>query len=228
MWTLSTFYQSKEWRRLMKILKGERLNHEGHLMCEYCGKPIIHKYDCIGHHVVNLTEENVNNAMVSLNPDNVQLVHHRCHNFIHNKLGHQERQVFLVYGAPLSGKTSFVRESANPGDLIVDMDSIWECVSGCERYVKPPRLNAIVFGIRDKLLEDVRYRKGKWLNAYIIGGYPLSSERERLVRSLGARDVFIDVNRDECINRLECCDDARDKKEWTRFIDEWFERYSPT
>jgi hypothetical protein len=35
--------------------------------------------------------------------------------------------------------------SADIGDLIVDMDSIWECISGCGRYVKPNRILSIVF-----------------------------------------------------------------------------------
>ena len=226
--TLSTFYQSKDWRNLLKILKLERLNGQGHLICEYCGKPIVSSYDCIGHHVVNLTEENVNDVNVSLNPNNVQLIHHRCHNFIHNKLGYQERQVFLVYGAPLSGKSKFVKEAMNVGDLVLDMDSIWECVSGSPRYIKPPRLNAVAFGVRDQIMDAVKYRRGKWLNAYVIGGYPLCSERERLVRSMGAREIFIDTSKEECLDRLEIANDRRNKKEWTRFIEEWFERYSPT
>lgn len=225
--TLGTFYQSKEWQNLMRIIKAERITEDGELICEHCGNPIVKKYDCIGHHVIHLTEENVNDVMISLNPENVQLVHHACHNKIHNKLGHQERTVFLVYGPPLAGKTTFVKKTMNRGDLVVDIDSIWECISGLDRYEKPPRLNAVAFGVRDTLLDSVRYRRGKWLNAYVIGGYPLEGERERLAKELGAREVFIEVSKQECMDRLIETEDGRDYKSWSQYIDEWFRRYSP-
>lgn len=225
--TLDTFYQSREWRKLMEIIKLERLNDEDQLICEHCGKPIVSNYDCIGHHVIQLTQSNVNDAVIALNQENIQLVHHRCHNLIHNKLGHQERQVYLVYGAPCSGKSSFVRDAMNVGDFIVDIDSIWECVSGMPRYIKPQRLKSVVFGIRDHLLEDVMYRRGKWLNAYIIGGYPYAAERERICRKLGARTIFINETKETCIDRLMMANDGRNVKEWKRFIVDWFEYASP-
>ena len=221
------FYRGKEWRELLKRLKQERLNDDGNIICEYCGKPIIKAYDMIGHHKTELDEENVNDFNISLNPDNIALVHHRCHNLIHNKLGYTVRQIYIVYGAPLSGKTTYVKDNASEGDLIIDIDSIWQCVSGLPRYNKPGRLRAVVFKMRDSLFECVRYRYGKWNNCYIIGGYPLQSERERLVKELGAREVFIDVTQSECMARLESIDDGRDRDEWARFIADWFARYTP-
>lgn len=222
-----SFYRSKEWRDLIRRLKQERLDDNGQITCEYCGKPIVKAYDIIGHHKIELDEENVNNYDISLNPDNVALVHHYCHNRIHNKFGYAVRQVFLVYGAPLSGKTTYVSGIMSEGDLIIDIDSIWQCVSGLPRYKKPGRLRAIVFKVRDSLIESVKYRYGKWNNCYIIGGYPLQSERERLARELGAREVFIEATKDECMARLEDIDDGRDRDEWAQFIADWFAQYSP-
>ena len=221
--TLDSFYRSKEWRRLITVLRNERVDADGNVICEYCGRPITKAYDIIAHHKVYLTEENVNDASVSLNPENVALVHHRCHNYIHNKLGYERQEVFLVYGPPLSGKTSFVRQNMIEGDLIIDLDNIWEAVSGCGRYVKPNRLKPIVFSVRDALLDAVKYRKGRWQNAYIVGGYPLRSERERMCREYGAREIFIAATRDDCIKRL-LDDNARNLQEWARYIEEWFDR----
>lgn len=226
MFTLSTFYRSREWENLLKQLRIDRLNDDGEIICEYCGKPITKAYDMIGHHKVELTEANVNDFTISLNPENIAFVHHRCHNFIHNKLGYAVREVYLVYGAPLSGKTTWVQENMNEGDLVIDLDSIWQCVSGCPRYVKPNRLRSIVFRVRDSLLDAVKYRAGKWNNCYIIGGYALSSERERLCKELGAREVFIEATREDCIARLESRENV-DKAEWIRFIDDWFSKYIP-
>lgn len=230
MFDLYSFYRSKEWVNLLKQLKIERINDDGQIICEYCDKPIVKAYDIIGHHKIELTEENVNDFNVSLNPENISFVHHRCHNYIHNKLGYSMREVFIVYGAPLSGKRSWVDSVRNNGDLIIDIDSIWECLSGCKRYMKPNRLKSIVFKIRNELLESVKYRNGKWQNVYIIGTYPLVSERERLCKELGAREIFIESSRDECVQRLFSLDDNDyrkiDKANYLKYIDEWFERYT--
>lgn len=227
MFTLNNFYQSKQWCMLLVHIKHERLNDEGMLICEHCGKPIVKAYDCIGHHMIELNDENVNDAGISLNPDNIMLVHHKCHNIIHNKLAYGEwkRKVYLVYGAPLSGKSTWVDSVKNDGDLVIDIDNIWQCVSDCDRHIKPKRLNAIVFGVRDYLLDCIRYRRGKWLNAYIIGGYPLISERERLCRELGAEEVFIDCSKDECMNRLLLSE--LNTAEYEGYIENWFRQYTP-
>lgn len=226
MWTLSDFYRSREWRKLLSVLKMEMVDDAGQVICEYCGKPITKAFDIIGHHKAELTDENVNDRSISLNPDNVALVHHRCHNYIHNKLGHAVRQVYLVYGAPLSGKSSWVKQNMSEGDLVIDLDSIWQCVSGCPRYVKPNKLKSVVFRVRDGLLDSVKYRLGKWDNAYLIGGYPLQGDRERLCRELGAREIFIDTPEDECLSRL-LQDTERNEDEWLHYIRDWFEQYSP-
>jgi predicted kinase len=223
--SLYNFYRSREWENLLKVLKLERVDAQGNIICEHCGRPIVKAYDCIGHHVIELTEENYTDANISLNPDNIQLVHHKCHNIIHNKLFSGHRQVFIVYGSPLAGKSSYVAEAMAEGDLIIDMDRIWSCVSGCDMYVKPARLKSVVFAVRDNLLESVKYRRGKWLNAYIIGGYPYQAERERLAESLGARLVHIDTPYEECVKRLMECED-RDVKLWEQYISDWWLQYN--
>ena len=222
--SLYNFYRSREWENLLKVIKLQRADSQGNIICEHCGKPIVRSYDCIGHHVTELTEENYTDYNISLNPVNIKLVHHKCHNIIHNKLYSNNRQVFIVYGSPLAGKSSWVADNMTEGDLIIDIDNIWECVSGCDRYVKPNRLKSVVFAVRDNLLESVKYRRGKWLNAYIIGGYPYQAERERLIDSLGAREVFIDTPYEECVKRLQSCED-RDKKLWEQYIADWWLQY---
>ena len=224
---LSSFYTSKDWVSLIQIIRMQRINSQGELICEYCGKPIVHKYDCIGHHVIELTEENYQNADISLNPNNIMLVHHRCHNKIHDRLGlSYTKQIYLVYGSPLSGKSTYVKDNMNYGDIVVDMDNIWECISGQDRYVKPKRLTQNVFSIRDSLIDMIRVRRGNWLNAYVIGGYPLISERERLMRSLGAREIFIDTSKEECIERLKSLNNR--PNDYEKYIEEWWEKYRPS
>ncbi len=220
-------YTSKEWIDLLTVIKNERVNEKGEIICEHCGYPINKAYDCIGHHSIVLDDTNCNDALIALNPDLIQLVHHRCHNIIHNKLGYAQHQVYLVYGSPLSGKSKWVRDNMNEGDIIIDVDRIWQCLSGCDMYVKPNRLTQNVLDVRNNLIDAVKMRRGKWNNAYIVGGYPLISERQRLSKSLRAREVFIDTPKEICIERLNQCSDGRNVDEWTKYIEEWWRLYSP-
>ena len=223
--SLYNFYRSREWEQFRQLIINERLDANGFTICEHCGKPIVRQYDLILHHKIHLTEDNYTNVSISLNPDNIQIVHHKCHNLIHNKLAYSCRQVYIVHGSPLSGKTSYVNNIMTSGDLIIDMDNIWQCVSGQSRYIKPNRLKSVVFSVRDNLLESVKYRRGKWLNAYIVGGYPYEAERERLADNLGARLIHIDTDRDTCIKRLYESED-RDINEWTKYINDYWLQYS--
>jgi hypothetical protein len=222
--SLYNFYRSKEFTQLRLNIIHERTNTDGYLYCEHCHKPILRAYDCIAHHTIYLTEQNYTDANISLNPELIQLVHHRCHNKIHNKLGYSNREVYLVYGSPLSGKSSYVESVLDPGDLVIDIDNIWQCVSGQERYVKPNRLKSVVFSVRDNLLEYVKYRRGKWNTAYVIGGYPFEAERNRLLDELGAKPILIDTPQSECLSRLQNSD--RNIDEWTKYINDWWLQYN--
>lgn len=223
---LADFYKTKAWEMLRRVVIEQRVNAaDGFIYCEHCGQPIVKQYDCIAHHVIELTETNYLDATISLNPNNIKLVHHSCHNRIHEKAGFKTRKAYIIYGAPFSGKTTYVNQVKNEGDLIIDIDNIWQCVSGCDRYVKPKRLNAVVFGVRDELLNMVKYRRGNWNCAYIIGGYPLASERDRLAGDIGAETILIDTDKTECLRRFK--EQSERGEDWERFIEDWFTKHRP-
>lgn len=230
---LQKFYKSRKWESFIKKLRAERVDESGFIICEHCKKPILKAYDCIGHHKRELTDDNVNDVMISLNPENVALVHFKCHNEIHKRFGNsvcKVQDVFIVYGAPCSGKTTWVKENAESEDLILDIDRLWQAVRAdrCGRYDKPSELSQNVFAMRDLLIDMIKVRRGNWQRAFIIGGYPLQGERERLADIVGAKQlVFIDTPKEVCEARLRASPDGRDQAQWQRFIDLWFERYSP-
>ena len=222
-YTLETFYKSREWEAFRKLVITQRTQPDGFIYDEITHQPILKPYDLILHHIEELTEENVNDVTVSLNPDNIMIVSFGTHNRLHDRTGMKRRRVYLVYGAPCAGKRTWVEQNKSDGDLIVDIDSIWECVSGEKRYTHPDRLKQVVFRLRDAALDAVKYRAGKWRTCYIIGGYPLQSERDRLARELNAEQIFIDATEEECLERLRA-DERRDTKEFSEYIRTWFER----
>lgn len=223
MFTLETFYKSKEWERFRLQIIHERTGEDGVLRSEVTGKPILRRYDAIVHHKIELTEENVNDYDVSLNPANVMVVSFRDHNKIHERFEGFRQRVFLVYGSPCSGKSSFVREQANGDDLILDVDRIWDavCLDGWKG--KPRRLNPIVFRIRDEIIDAVRTRTGKWRNCWIVGGFPLKTDRDRICQLLRAEPIYCEATLEECLAR---CKEER-PPEWETYVRDWFEDFTP-
>lgn len=233
--TREQFYKSKKWIDFRKVIISQRTDEDGFVHCSECGKPIIHKYDLIVHHKQELSEANVNDAQVALNPDNVECICFRCHNKIHDRFGDKrstwqkpvKKHVYIVYGSPCSGKSTWVHDNATADDLVIDLDSIWQMISINARYEKPAALKHVVFAMRDELYNIVRFRSGKWHTAFIITGGALKGDRERLQQRVGADDlIFIDTSYDECMRRLVASDRTdKQKQDWSAYIAEWFERY---
>lgn len=234
--TQQDFYRSKEWENFRRIIIDDCTDADGYVHCAICGKPILKKYDLIVHHKQELNDQNINDAMVSLNPDNVECVHFKCHNQLHERFGfnktsvntYVKKHVYIVYGSPCSGKTTWVHEVASENDLVVDMDNIWQMISINKRYDKPGTLRSVTFELRDKMYDIIKYRSGKWHNAYIITGGALKGDRDRLMARVGADEcIFIDTDYNECIKRLAKRIDMPEetKDEWHKYIDQWFNSY---
>ena len=208
------------------------MNEEGLLICEHCGKPILKDYDAILHHKVELTPQNVNDWDIAYNPDNLAFVHAKCHNEIHNRFGGRvktwQRKVYYVYGAPCSGKSTFVRESMQSGDLVLDIDRLWEAMSGQPEYIKPNAIKANVFIARNAIIDSIKTRAGSWQAAWIIEGGALLGDRMRRIETLGAEAIYIDATRDECLQRL-ASDDSRQavQAEWVEYINKYFDMFQP-
>lgn len=227
--SLSQFYNSDAWRTFRLQLIEERTNKkDGILYCEYSGKPLIKQYDIVAHHKIPLTMANVNDLTISLNPDNIMLVSQTAHNEIHKRFGFMaERKVYYVYGAPCAGKTSFVNSVKGNSDLVVDMDNVWQCITGGERYFKPNALKTNAFMLRDCLFDMVKTRAGKWERAFVIDGGALKSDRLRKIELLGAEPIFIDTSKETCIQRLVSDLNRTEavKQEWKQYITRWFEDF---
>lgn len=228
---LSDFYVSQAWREFRRALIAERTNpRDGILYSEYSGKPIASGYDVVLHHKQPLTAQNVNDYSVSLNPDNIQIVTHREHNEIHSRFGFAtERKVYVVWGAPCSGKSTFVKSIKGNSDIVVDIDMLWYALTG-EKYYKPQALLKNVFELRKCLTDMIktRYPRQGWERCWYIAGLPHRAERERLCADLGAEDIFIEATKEECLQRL-AADKEREPyaEQWTAYINEWFALYLP-
>lgn len=173
-------------------------------VCAKCGG-VFDISELRPHHKVELTLDNIDDVNVTLNPDNIEVLCHDCHNAAHKRFGYAvgAKHVYLVYGSPCAGKTTYVNSVATRNDLIVDLDKIHRAICICGLYDKPDATKRVAFNVRDYLLDEVRTAtpRRKWQDAYIIGTYPDRIDRDIFVQDYGAELIHIDTSKEECIKR---------------------------
>lgn len=236
------FYKGEDWSNCKAQVLQSRIKADGSIICEHCGKPILKGFNplknnnagaIVFHHKIYLTNSNVNDANISINPDNIQIVHWSCHNEIHERFGFSgtnnrpEKKVYIITGASCSGKTTWVKERAAANDIILDIDDIWETLSKQPRYTKPVAIKPIVFNIREQLKDNIARGVGTWRNAYIIESLPNVIDREREAaryKAFNVEIVTMDATKEECIQRLQTNPDGRNINDYIKYIEDYYLR----
>lgn len=235
------FYNSSDWANCKAQVIQERLKDDC-IYCERCGKIILKGFNpnernnkgaIVFHHKIHLNNFNVNDASIAINPNNIAILHWQCHNEEHGRFNggynKPDKKVYIIIGAPCSGKTSFVKERASAGDLILDIDDIWEAVSGQPRYTKPKELTSVVMNIRDTIKQAIAQGVGSWNNAYIIDSKattPIDRNREaEKYKAHNVEVIVMDASKEECLNRLQQNPNGRNVKDYEKFINDYYENY---
>ena len=215
---VNKFYHSSPWRDLSYTL---RINTG---RCQCCGKVVTDPKHLHAHHKIHLTETNVDDPRIALNPDNIEILCDVCHNDRHNRFGSHRQNVYVVYGPPCSGKTSYCLERMQRNDIIIDLDRIYESFTACtDGHNHSDALRFIAFRIRDLMYDMVKTRYGHFDDAYIVAGLPRKGEREALAKNLSAELVYVHADIDTCIKRAEISRPERFIEIIKKYFDEFEE-----
>ena len=131
-------------------------------------------------------------------------------------------KVYIVYGSPGSGKTTYVRKHMRPGDLMVDLDYLSQAISLADKTGAYQNLMPTALQLRECLYQLIERRQVDCESVWIVAGLPKKSEREQLAQRLNAELVYIDTDKDECIKRAMADDERKDKDVQLRIIRNWF------
>jgi hypothetical protein len=108
-------------------------------------------------------------------------------------------KVTVISGMPLVGKTTYVRQHATPGDLILDVDWLFAALSGQKLHVNTESLIPFVASARDAVYERL-FRKSEVDRAWIV-----TSKHDaavQIVRRFGAKHISIPpISTDELLRR---------------------------
>lgn len=228
--TIRQFYKSNQWQEFREIFIDKELEEKGELICERCKKHIYEKSDCVLHHIVPLNESNVNDPSISVNFDNIELLHKSCHNIKHEK-GYRfygfksERKSTLVFGPPLAGKREWVRRNAGDNDLIISVDEIYNAIS----TTRSPRLLRTVLDIRNMLYQKEEEAGGAWAHCWIIATIPEKGEREKYKNRFDCDTVFINTSKENCLIKADELEKKTGKNQdkIREIIENWFNEFEP-
>lgn len=242
------FYKSEKWQKCRDAYISERRLIDGGL-CEKChinpGEEL--------HHKKFLTPDNIHDANLTLNPDNLMWLCKDCHFKEHEKailIGLQKarkhtkilnengfyfdengelkpQKIYIVYGPPASGKTTYVCNNRVHGDMVVDLDLIQQAISLNGKTDTPINLLNTALDIREHIYSLVENKKIDCKNIWVVASLPRKKERSELATRLGAELIFMYATKSECFKRADADSERKDKHIQHAIITKWFEDYEP-
>jgi predicted kinase len=238
------FYNSKAWKRVREYIFARDMG-----LCQVCGAGGAEV-----HHKTYLTKENIHDPKITLNPDNLILLCKDCHSEQHeramilarwNKINNhrpganrfifdsegnmiENKNVTIVYGAPASGKTTYVQKNKGKYDIVLDLDYIRSALALSESTHKHfPDTLPFAIKIRDMVYEVIADRELFFDHAWVIATLPKRSERIDLVRKLTANLKHIDTSEEECLRRASEDSARRARQTQVDMIKKYFANYEP-
>lgn len=226
------FYDSAKWEKCRTAYMSQV-----NWICERCGNPAA-----LVHHKKYINESNIHDPAITLNFDNLEALCQECHNDEHVKAWRKPvdtvfddegnvvyaPRVFLISGAPGSGKSTYVRNNKKFGDLVLDLDFIGAALIGEPENIHKSydNLLSIVLAVRETIYNAIANNKGNWKRAFVITTQANVLELNSIAQRLKAEIIIMNTSKEECLRRIKN-DFSRKHRQnlFERLVIEWFNTY---
>lgn len=137
----------------------------------------------------------------------------------------------IVCGPPGSGKTTYVLKEKHRGDVIIDLDLLFQAVTGLPMYDRPEALLGFVIDLKRAAIEQAVFfhTKNMISNVWIITGGAKAEDRCEIARYYRADHVYVlNPSTDECVRRISL-DTRRNSKlvHWRKIVQKWKREFQP-
>lgn len=108
--------------------------------------------------------------------------------------------IYVVVGAPCSGKSTHVTASKKRNDIVVDYDKLAEAIGNDDKHNAKGVVRSLAFMLREKLIDEVLLQAG--VDAWIIHTSPNEKLIQRYIDS-GCEFILMPTTQDECLSRAD-------------------------
>ena len=132
-------------------------------------------------------------------------------------------KLVIVYGAPMSGKTTYVNEQLTNKDIVYDYDALAKTITNSDYQQYNDNAHELLLTIRDSMIDYAKWNdKG---TMYIITTFLSKVILNRLkTLSIDAKYIKMDVDINTCLKRLYETD-RHDAHEVEQVIHDWYARH---
>lgn len=193
-------------------------------LCVECEKKGIIKQANVLDHVI---PHRINGSIDFFDSSNHQGLCTRCHNsksaierkaYDYNTKD-SKPEVILVYGPPGSGKTTWAMQQQYT--VLIDMDLIWQDITGLGWYDRPKHLLPRIYAEHDRRIDNIsKLQQGD--KAIVITTNLKSWKVKQLMKIYKPSLNRLYVTKDECIQRVMQDDRRQDKQQHIDLIEKWF------
>lgn len=126
--------------------------------------------------------------------------------------------VYLIYGSPCSGKSTYIKNHMTDNDIVCDVDLIYEAIGNHNAHDADLYVHEIALQLKEKLLDIIKDRQGGWKDAYVVSIANTDELLEKDVKRINSdKVIFIDTPEEVCLER------AKERpQEFFWLIQEWF------
>jgi hypothetical protein len=114
--------------------------------------------------------------------------------------------ITVVTGPPCGGKSTYIRENAEPGDIVIDMDLIALALTfgGVGSHAYPEKVRGVARAARNAAVKQaLAVAQGeRRLGVWIIHTDP-GRDAQQMYRVSGARFVEVNPGKQVCLERLQ-------------------------
>jgi len=114
--------------------------------------------------------------------------------------------ITIVTGPPCSGKSTYIREHAQAGDIVIDMDRIALAITaeGTQPFEYSEKVRKVARAARGAAVrESLAIAQGeRYLGVYIIHTDP-SPDQRMMYRAANARLIEMNPGKEVCLERLK-------------------------
>lgn len=136
--------------------------------------------------------------------------------------------VVVVWGSPASGKTTYVKQHMQKGDMVVDLDYIKQAISLQGKTASTDNLLPVALDLRNYIYDLISRRDIiETDTVWVVAGLPNYEDREEIKRKLRPNAmIYINSTLERCIEQAMGDKERGDKDLQVKIIHKWYENYT--